>query len=74
MRGDDDWARREDVRALLADDVVYHTADGLTLEGVERVIDKMCDQTARLAKRMKRSRMQRAEGKEGGGGAACFLR
>ncbi|EEH53688.1 uncharacterized protein MICPUCDRAFT_41932 [Micromonas pusilla CCMP1545] len=71
MRGDDDWARREDVRALLADDVVYHTADGLTLEGVERVIDKMCDQTARLAKRMKRSRRQRAEGKEGGGGAAA---
>lgn len=63
-RADFNWARCEEVRAMLAEDVVYRTIEGARVCGREAVVEKMCKSVEKIARRFRvRTSETRAGGK-----------
>jgi hypothetical protein len=62
-RSDFNWARREEVRAMLAEDVVYRTIEGSRVRGRDAVIEKMCESVEKVARRF---RLKTSDTRQGG--------
>ena len=62
-RADADWARTDEVRAMLAEDVVYRTIEGLRVRGRDAVIEKMCESVEKVARRF---RLKTSDTRQGG--------
>ena len=60
---DFNWARREEVRAMLAEDVVYRTIEGSRVRGRDAVIEKMCESVEKVARRF---RLKTSDTRQGG--------
>ena len=62
-RADFNWARCEEVRAMLAEDVVYRTIEGSRVRGRDAVIEKMCESVEKVARRF---RLKTSDTRQGG--------
>ena len=62
-RADADWARTDEVRAMLAEDVVYRTIEGSRVRGRDAVIEKMCESVEKVARRF---RLKTSDTRQGG--------
>ena len=62
-RADADWARSDEVRAMLAEDVVYRTIEGSRVRGRDAVIEKMCESVEKVARRF---RLKTSDTRQGG--------
>ena len=62
-RADFNWARCEEVRAMLAEDVVYRTIEGSRVRGRDAVVEKMCESVEKVARRF---RLKTSDTRQGG--------